>query len=140
MFGNMKTEKCKFYDHRNLILLEDLDIDNMQVSSLVSSGEKKNYKYFISLLDDDYKIKPLCIMLPKTGAYVKSYDVETKWMHFSIEEDELLEKYVDIWNNVGNSFKKELDFKPIYYKKFSKTKIKSFGDETTDFIIKKFPK
>ena len=91
MFGNMKTEKCKFYDHRNLILLEDLDIDNMQVSSLVSSGEKKNYKYFISLLDDDYKIKPLCIMLPKTGAYVKSYDVETKWMHFSIEDDELLE-------------------------------------------------
>ena len=91
MFGNMKTEKCKFYDHRNLILLEDLDIDNMQVSSLVSSGEKKIYKYFISLLDDDYKIKPLCIMLPKTGAYVKSYDVETKWMHFSIEDDELLE-------------------------------------------------
>ena len=26
-------------------------------------------------------------MLPKTSAYAKSYDVETKWMYFLIEDD-----------------------------------------------------
>ena len=31
-------------------------------------------------------------MFPKSIAYVKSYDVETKWMYFCIENDELLEK------------------------------------------------
>ena len=31
-------------------------------------------------MDDNYKIKPLCIMLPKTNAYGKNYDGETKWM------------------------------------------------------------
>ena len=36
-------------------------------------------------------------MLPKTSVYVKRYDGETKWMHFCIEEDELLEKYNRIW-------------------------------------------
>ena len=31
---------------------------------------------------DDYKIKPLHIMLPKTSAYVKIYNGQTKWMFF----------------------------------------------------------
>ena len=33
------------------------------------------------------------IILPKTNAYVKSYDGQTKWMYFLIEDDDLLEKY-----------------------------------------------
>ena len=43
---------------------------------------KKKYKYFIGCLCNDDKVKPLCIMLPKTSAYVKSYDGQTKWMYF----------------------------------------------------------
>ena len=31
-------------------------------------------------------------MLPKTSAYVKSFDKQTKCMHFSIQGDNLLEK------------------------------------------------
>ena len=31
-------------------------------------------------------------MLPKTSAYVKRYDGQTKWMHFLIEDDKLLEE------------------------------------------------
>ena len=40
-------------------------------------------------LYDDYKIKPLHIMLPKTSVYVKRYDGQTKWMYFSIEDNNL---------------------------------------------------
>ena len=36
---------------------------------------------------------PLHKMLPKMSAYVKSYDGQTKWMYFLIEDDELLEKH-----------------------------------------------
>ena len=35
---------------------------------------------------------PLCIFLPKMGAYRKDFD-ETKHMSFLIKDDELLEKY-----------------------------------------------
>ena len=42
----------------------------------MSFGEK-NYKYFIGYEDDDYKMKRLSIILPKTKAYVKNYDSET---------------------------------------------------------------
>ena len=46
--------------------------------------------YFIGRLYNDHKINPLPIMLPKTSAYVKSYDGQTKWMYFFIEDNNLL--------------------------------------------------
>ena len=44
-------------------------------------------------LNDDYKVKPSHIMLPKASTYVKSYDEQSKWMYFLIEDVELLKKY-----------------------------------------------
>ena len=79
-------------------------------------------------------------MLPKTSAYVKSYDGQTKWMYFLIEDDDLLEKYNTIWDKVSADIKKEFDSRPVYNKEFLKTKIKSHGDEVTDFYDKKIPK
>ena len=37
-------------------------------------------------------------MLPKSRACVKSYDGETKWIYFFIQDDDLLEKYNIIWD------------------------------------------
>ena len=31
------------------------------------------------------------MMLPKRSTYVKSYDGQTKWMYFLIEDDDLLD-------------------------------------------------
>ena len=101
---------------------------------------KKNYKYFIGYLYNDNKVKPLHIMLPKTSAYVKSYDGQTKWMYFLIEDDDLLEKYNTIWDKVSADIKKEFDREPVYSKNYLKTKRKSHGDEVTDFYDKKIPK
>ena len=50
---------------------------------------KKSYKHFIGYLYNDHKVKPLHIMLPKTRAYVKSYDGQTKWIYFLIKVDDL---------------------------------------------------
>ena len=50
-------------------------------------------------------------MLPKTSAYVKRYDGQTKRRHFLIQDDGLLEKYNIIWDKVIADMKKELDSK-----------------------------
>ena len=47
-------------------------------------------------------------MLPKTITYVKSYNLQTKWMYFLIEEGDLLEKFNTIWDKVCADFKKNL--------------------------------
>ena len=101
---------------------------------------KKNYKYFIDYLYNDHKVKSLHIMPSKTSAYVKSYDGQTKWMYFFIKEDDLLQKYNTILDYVTASIKNEFDSEPVYNNEFLKTKIKSHGDEVTDFYDKKIPK
>ena len=79
-------------------------------------------------------------MLPKTSAYVKSYDKETKWMYFWIEYDDLLEKFNTICDKISADIKKEPDSELVCNKSLLKTKIKSYGHEVTDFYNKEFPK
>ena len=61
-------------------------------------------------------------------------------MYFVIENDDLLEKYNAIWVKVSADIKKEFDSEPVYNKDFLKIKIKSHGDEVTDFYDKEIPK
>ena len=66
-FVDIEIKKHKFYRYKIPTFIEDLDIKNVLVSNKISFVEKY-YKYFIGYLDDDYKIKLLHIMLPKTSA------------------------------------------------------------------------
>ena len=138
-FGNIEIEKNKCSRHITPIFLRDVDIEKVLVSNKISFGEK-NYKYFIGYFDNANKVKPVNIMLPKTSAYVKSYEGQTEWMYFLIEDDDLLEKYNTIWDKVSAHIKKEFDTEPVYDKNYLKTKIKSHGEEVTDFYDKKIPK
>ena len=79
-------------------------------------------------------------MLSKASAYIKSYDGQTTWMYFFIEDDELLEKYDTIWDKVSVDIKKEFDSEHVYNKEFLKTEINSHGDDVTDSHDKKIPK
>ena len=72
-------------------------------------------------------------MLPKTYAYVKSYDGQTKWLYFLIKDDKVSEKWNTISDEVSTNIKKEFDSEYVYNKEFLKTKIKFHGDEVTDF-------
>ena len=64
-------------------------------------------------------------MLCKTSAYVKSCYGQTKWMYFLIEDNDLLKKYINIWDKVSADIKKEFYSKPVYNKTFLETKILS---------------
>ena len=94
-----------------------MNINNILVSDN-NYFDEKNYRYFIGYWDEN-KIKPLTLILLETNAYVKSYDVETKWMYFSIEDEEFLQKYNDIWNDISNNRKEEFD--SVYNKRYLKS-------------------
>ena len=57
-----------------------------------------------------------------------------------IEDDDLLEKYNTIWDKVSADIKKNLIASLSMIKNFLKTKIKSYGDEVTDFYDKEIIK
>ena len=59
-------------------------------------------------------------------------------MYFLIEDDDLLEKYNTIWEEVSDGIKKEFDNETVYNKEYLKTEIKSHGNKLQIFTIKKF--
>ena len=74
------------------------------------------------------------------SAYRKDFD-ETKYISFLIKDDQLLEKYNEIWEKVKNSLKKEFYSEPVYNGKYLKDKIKSYnGKINTNFQDNKIPK
>ena len=79
-------------------------------------------------------------MLSKRSTYIESYNVQTKWNFFLIEDNNLLKKCNTIQDKVPTDIKKEFDSEPVYNKQILKTKIKSYGDKATDFQNKEMPK
>ena len=71
------------------------------------------------------------------NSYVNSYSRQTKWVYILIENDDLSVRYNTIRDNVSADLKKEFDSEPVHNQKFLKTKIKSHGDEVTDFYDEK---
>ena len=56
------------------------------------------------------------------------------------ENDDLLEQYNTIWDNVSADIKKEFDSEPVSNKNLMKSKVKSHSDEVRDFYNKKILK
>ena len=57
----------------------------------------------------------------KTTVYRKDFD-ETKFTSFLMKDDELLEKYNEIWEKVKETLEIEFHSKPVYNKKYQKLK------------------
>ena len=137
-FGDIEIQKQKFHQHKLPISIKIIDINKIVVSNKVSSGEKA-FKYLTGYKNGK-KIKPLRILLPKISAYRKDFD-ETKNMSFLMKDDELSEKYNEIWEKDENIIKKEFDSEPVYNEKYLKAKIKSNnGKINTNFHNNKIPK
>ena len=100
----------------------DVDIEKVLLSEKTSFTEK-NYKCFIGYLYDNQKVKPLHIMLPKTSAFVKSYDGQTKWVYFLTGFDNLITNIIIFEIKSVLISKKDFDRGSVYNKIYLETKI-----------------
>ena len=117
--GDIEIKKWKLLYHKISISIYDVDINKIIVSNNIFLG-KKGFKYFIGYEDND-KVTPLYIMLPKMSGYRRNYN-ETKYMSFLVNENDLLERFNEIWDKFSNTIKKGFDSEPAYNKKYLKTK------------------
>ena len=62
-FGDIKVEKQKFHQRKNLVLVYDVNIGRIVVSKKFPFG-KKGFQYFIGYENHNEKVIPSCIMLP----------------------------------------------------------------------------
>ena len=82
----------------------------VNVDQIVLSDKLKHnddgFKYFIGYKEDDI-VEPLCIILPQMSRYIKYFENGGKNMSFVTKDDDVLDKYNEIWNMI----KKTLNIK-----------------------------
>ena len=138
-FSNIKVNKEEFHKSKQAIDLDSVTADKIVVSDKFRHSEK-GYKYFIGYQEDEI-IRPLYIMLPQMNGYIKYFENDGKNMSFLIKNDEVWEKYEDIWDVIKNKPGIKFHSEPIYEKKYLKAKIREFdGDIKTNFLGNGLPK
>ena len=65
------------------------------------------------------------------SAYSRDFH-KTKCMSFMIQDENLIRKYNEIWKKVSNIIKKEFNSKPVYNKKYLRTKIKPYNGKISN--------
>ena len=90
-------------------------VDQIVVSDKFKHNNE-NFKYFIGYREGEI-VKPLCIILPQMSGYIKYFENGGKKMSFLIKDDEVLEKYEQIWDVIKNKLDIKYHSEPIYEKK-----------------------
>ena len=138
-FNNIKVNKKEFHKSKQVIDLDSAAIDKIVVSDKFRHSEE-GYKYFIGYQENEI-IKPLCIILPQMNGYIKYFENGGKNMSFLIKNDEVWEKYENIWDVTKNKLGIKFYSEPIYEKKYLKAKIREFnGDIKTNVLGNGLPK
>ena len=83
------------------------------------------FKYFIGYQEGEI-VKPLCIILPQMSGYIKYFENGGKNMSFLIKDDEVWEKYEQIWDVIKNKLSIKFHSKPIYDQTYLKAKVREF--------------
>ena len=95
---------------------------------------EQGYKYFIGYQENEI-VKPLCIILPQTSGYIKYFRNGGKNASFFLKDDEVLDKYNEIWDVIKNKLKIKFHSLPIYDKKYLNTKVREYdGKIKTNFL------
>ena len=121
-FNNIRLNKKQFHKSKEPIDLMSVNVDQIVVSDKFKHNNE-GFKYFIGYQKGEI-VKTLCIILPQMSGYIKYFENRGKDMSFMMKDDEVLEKYNQIWyvirNKLGNKFHSE----PVYEEKYLKTKVR----------------
>ena len=98
------------------------------------------FKYFIGYKEGEI-VKPLCIILPQMTGYIKYFENGGKNMSFVIKDDDVLDKYNEIWDKIKETLSIKFHSMPVYDEKYMKAKVREFnGVIKTNFSEDKIAK
>ena len=110
-----------------------VDVDQIVVSDKFKHNNE-SFKYFIGYLEGEI-IKPLCIILPQMSGYIKYFENGSKNLSFLIKDDEVCDRYDEIWYVIKDKLGIEFHSEPVYEYKYLKAKVRAFdGVIKTNFL------
>ena len=97
------------------------------------------YEYLCGYLNND-TIQPLCVILPQMNENIKYFDDGGKNMSFVTDDEEIYEKYNEIWEVVRKLLKVKFTVGPVRDDKYIIAKLKTFnGTNRTTFTNDTIP-
>ena len=123
---------------------QSINLDLVKIDQIVVSDKFKHsddgFKCFIGYKESEF-IKPLCIVLPQMSGYIKYFENGGKNMSFVIKDDDVLDKYNEIWDKIKMDLNIKLHSMPVHDKKYLKAKVREFnGVIKTNFLGDEIPK
>ena len=122
--GDKEVYKTKFYSSKQAISLDSVDINKIVVSKKWKINDT-TYKYICGYLNND-TIQPLCVILPQMNRYIKYFYDGGKNMSFVTDDEEIYEKYNEIWEVVRKLLKEDFTVGPVRDDKYLVAKLKIF--------------
>ena len=84
-FSDIVINTKELYASKQVIPLNSVNTNNLVVSYRIKHIDD-GFKYFIGYLhDDDDIIRPLCVILPQMGGYIKYFDNTGKECHLKLK-------------------------------------------------------
>ena len=134
---NIRVHKKEF--HKQLIDLDLINVDQMVLSDKFKHSDD-GFTYFIGCKEGE-NVKPLCIILPQMTGYIKYFENGGKSMSFIINDDDVLDKYNEIWDKIKETLSIKFHSMPVYDEKYIKAKVREFnGVIKTNFLGDEIPK
>ena len=138
-FDNIRVNKKEFHKSKQPIDLDLVNVDQIVVSDKFKHSDD-GFKYFIGYKEGEI-VKPLCIILPQMTGYIKYFENGGKNMSFVIKDDDVLDKYNEIWDKIKGTLSIKFHSTPVYDEKYIKAKVKKFsGVIKTNFLGDEVPK
>ena len=138
-FNNIRVNKKEFHKSKQAIDLDSVNVDQIVLSDKFKHSDE-SFKYFIGYQEGEI-VKPLCIILPQMNGYIKYFENGGKNMSFLIKDDEVLNKYNEIWGNIQEKLSIKFHRKPVYKQNYLRVKVREFdGVIKTNFLGNGVPK
>ena len=135
----LEFTKKEFDKSKQPIKLDLANVDQIVISDKFKHSDD-GFKYFIGYKEGEI-VKPLCIILPQMTGYIKYFENGGKNMSFVIKDDDVLDKYNEIWDKIKETLSIKFHSMPVYDEKYIKVKVREFnGVIKTKFLSDEVPK
>ena len=121
-FDNIKVNKKEFHKFKQSVDLDLINVDQIVVSDKFKHSDD-GFKYFIGYKEGEI-VKALCMILPLMRGYIKYFEKEEKICLFLIKDDDVLDKYNEIWDKIKEKLNIKFHSMPVYDEIYIKAKVR----------------
>ena len=119
---DIRVNQKKFHKSKQPINLDLVNVDQIVVSDKFKQNDD-GLKYFIGYKEDEI-VKPLCIILTQMIENIKYLENGGKNMSFVIKDDDVLDKYKEIWDKIKETLSIKFHSMPVFDEKYIKAKVR----------------